>query len=185
MGTFSSKPPVASSLSIGLFHTNGSFLCCCWRNRPETHDLVDLTFRAHKAPHTSFRIFCADPMTLGWPDLEMPASLHARLLLWRDLAVHMLSKLRYNAIRVGLQNNHCPQLTLSNFMSDNVALVGKTITDAYYKCSQPKKAAFAKKWIDGGMFLQEDKGKIHFHLMSNTNTNARTNPAAATNSRTT
>ena len=32
-------------------------------------------------------------IVLGWPDLKMPTSLRARLLLWRNLTVHMLSRL--------------------------------------------------------------------------------------------
>ncbi|SOV09189.1 uncharacterized protein UDID_18286 [Ustilago sp. UG-2017a] len=88
-------------------------------------------------------------------------------------------------LQVGLQNDHCPQLTLTNFMSDHTALVAKTITDAYYKHPQPKRSVFTKKWIDDGTFLQEVNGAICFHLMSNLIHNTRANPASETTSRTT
>ncbi|SOV06864.1 uncharacterized protein UDID_17949 [Ustilago sp. UG-2017a] len=67
---------------------------------------------------------------------------------------------------VGLQNDHRPQLTLINFMSDHAALVAKTITNAYYKQPQPKRPVFSWKWIVGRTFLQVVNDTIRFHLMA-------------------
>ena len=68
--------------------------------------------------------------------MKMPVALRARLLLRRDLAIHMLSRRRHAAIRDGLANNHRPQLSLDNFTSEHAALVARTITDAYHSCPQ-------------------------------------------------
>ncbi|SAM84440.1 uncharacterized protein UBRO_20834 [Ustilago bromivora] len=124
-------------------------------------------------------------IVLGWPDLKMPTSLRARLLLWRNLTVHMLSQLQSNVIKVGLQNDHCLQLTLINFISNHAALVTKTITNAYYKQPQRKRPVFSRKWIVGRTFLQVVNDTIHFHLMSNPTPNTSTNPTSELISRTT
>lgn len=96
----------------------------------------------------------------------MPEALRARLLLWRDLAIHLLSRSRHEAITEGLQNDHHPQLSLASFGKGHAALVARTIADAYHKCAASQQAAFKKKWINRGIFLREEAGELVFHLMT-------------------
>ena len=112
----------------------------------------------------------AESIILGWPALRMPAALQARLLLWRDLAIHILSRRRHTAITLGLQNDHQPQLSLEGFFSEHAALLATTLTNAYHGLPESKRADFQKRWIDGGSFLRIVNGAMAFQPMSNTAT---------------
>lgn len=116
-------------------------------------------------------------VVLGWPGLKMPKPLRARLLLWRDLTIHLLVKRRKEAIADGLKNDHKPRLDLAGLAIEHVAIVTKTISDAYDKCDTAKRPAFAKRWLDNGIFLRELNGRLCFHPMSNT---ASTSATAST-----
>ena len=107
-------------------------------------------------------------IVLGWPDLRMPIALRARLLLWRDLAIHILTRRRFDSIAEGLRNDVLPQLDLTTFGQEHAALVAKTITDAYHQCLPTKRNAFVKRWLDRGIFLKEQGGSLVFHIMQAT-----------------
>nr|CDI55443.1 uncharacterized protein BN887_05468 [Melanopsichium pennsylvanicum 4] len=106
-------------------------------------------------------------IVLGWPNIKCPVRLRARLLLWRDTAIHLMVKRRKVAITLGLENDHNPRLEFINFAADHGALVCKTISDAYDKCAISKRTAFAQRWVEGGTLLREVGGTLNFHLMSN------------------
>ena len=105
-------------------------------------------------------------IVLGWPDLPMPPSYRARLLLWRDIAIHLVARARWTAIRDGLQNDINPNLALPDFAKNHAALLTSTLDNAYHKCASPKRAAFVKKWIERGTFLKESHGALAFYQMS-------------------
>lgn len=107
-------------------------------------------------------------IVLGWPDLKMPPSFRARLLLWRDLAIHLLTRKRWHAISEGLANDVLPIINLQSFASEHAALVASTIVTAYHKCPATKRTAFLKRWIIRGTYLKESGGTLEFHPMSAT-----------------
>lgn len=96
----------------------------------------------------------------------MPDSFRARLLLWRDLAIHLLYRRRFEAITLGLQQDVAPQLDLTTFAGEHAALVAKTITNVYHQCPTVKHPDFVKRWTYRGVFLQERHGALVFHTMS-------------------
>ncbi|SOV05319.1 uncharacterized protein UDID_11982 [Ustilago sp. UG-2017a] len=104
----------------------------------------------------------ARSVVLGWQDLRMPDALRSRLLLWRDLAIHLLSRCCLAAITAGLQNNHWPQLSLEDFDREHAALVVYTITTAYDLCSDAQHPAFVGKWIKQGALLMEENRTLVF-----------------------
>jgi hypothetical protein len=104
-------------------------------------------------------------VVLGWPELRMPDALRSRLLLWRDLAIHLLSRRRHAAIAEGLQNDHLPRLALANLDREHAALVARTITDAYHRCSATQRPAFVQRWVNRGAFLKEEQGTLNFYSM--------------------
>lgn len=104
----------------------------------------------------------AKSVVLGWQDLRMPDAFRSRLLLWRDLAIHLLSRRRHAAITAGLQNDHRPQLSLEEFDKEHAALVARTITTAYDRCSDAQRPAFLKKWVERGALLMEENGLLVF-----------------------
>lgn len=104
----------------------------------------------------------ARSVVLGWQDLRMPDALHSRLLLWRDLAIHLLSRCCLAAITAGLQNNHWPQLSLEDFDREHAALVVYIITTAYDLCSDAQHPAFVGKWIKQGALLMEENRTLVF-----------------------
>ncbi|KAJ1601139.1 hypothetical protein NDA14_007466 [Ustilago hordei] len=110
----------------------------------------------------------AESIVLGWPTLRMPSAARARLLLWRDLAIHILSRRRHDAIVLGLSKDHRPQLSLDGFFSEHAALLVATLTNAYHGLSESKRAEFQKRWFEGGTFLQVVNGAVTFQQMSNT-----------------
>lgn len=104
----------------------------------------------------------ARSLVLGWQDLRMPDALRSRLLLWRDLAIHLLSRRRHAAITAGLQNDHWPQLSLEDFDKEHAALVARTITTAYDRCTDAQRPAFVRKWVERGALFMEDNGTLVF-----------------------
>lgn len=109
----------------------------------------------------------AENIVLGWPTLRMPAAARARLLLWRDLAIHILSRRRHAAITLGLQHDHQPQMSLDGFFSEHAALLATTLTNAFHGLEESKRASFQQRWIDGGTFLRVVNGAVAFQPMSN------------------
>lgn len=109
----------------------------------------------------------AESIVLGWPTLPMPKALRARLLLWRDLAIHLLSRRRHEAIALGLQNDHRPQLSLDGFFNEHAALLVSTIATAYHGLKESKRADFQQQWLDGGTFLHVVNGAVAFRPMTN------------------
>lgn len=107
-------------------------------------------------------------VVLGWPDLKMPPSFRARLLLWRDLAIHLLSRKRWLAISDGLANDTFPILNLHLFASEHAAQVASTIVDGYHNCSTTKRPAFLRRWTARGTYLREANDTLEFHPMSAT-----------------
>lgn len=105
-------------------------------------------------------------IVLGWPDLKMPPSYRARLLLWRDLAIHLLTRKRWLAISEGLTNDAFPILNLQTFSSEHAALVATAIIDAYHKCAIAARPAFLRRWIARGTFLRESNGALEFCPMT-------------------
>lgn len=109
----------------------------------------------------------AENIVLGWPALKMPVAACARLLLWRDSAIHLLLRRRHAAITLGLQNDHRPTLSLDGFFNEHAAFLVKTLADAYHGLAESKRADFQKRWIDGGTLLRVVNGAVAFQPMSN------------------
>jgi hypothetical protein len=105
-------------------------------------------------------------VVLGWPELKMPPSFRARLLLWRDITIHILSRKRWDAITAGLNNDTHPVLVLMNFAAKHATLVASTLVNGFHKCSETKRKAFVKRWLERGSFLRQQDDTLVFLSMS-------------------
>lgn len=105
-------------------------------------------------------------VVLGWPELKMPPSFRARLLLWRDITIHILSRKRWDAITAGLNNDTHPVLVLMNFAAKHATLVASTLVNGFHKCTETKRKAFVKRWLERGSFLRQQDDTLVFLSMS-------------------
>ncbi|CDR98900.1 hypothetical protein [Sporisorium scitamineum] len=105
-------------------------------------------------------------VVLGWPDLRMPPPFCARLLLWRDIAIHILSRKRWEAVAEGLNNDTHPVLVLPNFAAEHATLVASTLVTGFHKCAETKRKAFVERWLERGSFLRQQDDTLVFLSMS-------------------